>query len=272
MISLICTSFNKFKDVEILLSSLRCQSVSKDEFELVFVDQSEGAFSEIINSFPDLNIVYIKFHRCGLSKARNIGILKSKGNIFGFPDDDCKYYSHTLQSVLASFKDEQNLNTVIGRIYDINKKKNIFKNWPDRAKKISKFNFYSLCSSITIFTKNRSFFNEDLGAGSTFGSCEDVDFLYRKILYENISYSPKINVWHPEFTLLDMTKNKSLNYGLGFGRFHKINISFYLFIHFLLGNTYIFLRLLITLLKLDISSSKILYYSLKGRVLGFITR
>jgi len=240
MISLICTSYNRFNEVEEFLSSLRDQTLSKEDFELIFVDQSDGAFKEIINRFPDLNIVHLIFHKCCLSEARNLGMLKSRGNIYGFPDDDCKYYSHTLQCVLGFFKKELSCSTVIGKIYDIKKEKKIMKNWPDRVKEVSKYNFYALCSSITIFTKKRDYFNEQLGAGATYGSCEDVDFLYRKILQENILYTPEIIVWHPEYTLLDMTKIKSFNYGLGFGRFHKINISFFLFFHYLLGNFYIF--------------------------------
>ena len=78
-----------------------------------------------------------------------------------------------------------------------------------------------MCSSITIFVKRNKFmFNENLGSGSKYGSCEDVDYIYNLLLSgKRIFYNPEIKVWHPEINNKNISLIRVESYAAGLGYF-----------------------------------------------------
>jgi len=63
-------------------------------------------------------------------------------------------------------------------------------------------------------------FDENLGVGALYGSCEDADFLYRIINSGAVGiYTPAIEVWHPEPDFSNISLSKVENYAAGFGYF-----------------------------------------------------
>lgn len=89
MISIIITSYNYQKYIERAIRSALNQSVSKDEYEvLVINDASTDYTKEILENYKDdVRIVHTE-KNVGLAAARNIGIKKAKGQFVVFLDAD----------------------------------------------------------------------------------------------------------------------------------------------------------------------------------------
>jgi glycosyltransferase involved in cell wall biosynthesis len=116
--SLIITS--RHKPIELnrfLFSVLKQKDIDINDIEIIFVDQ--GNNKEIINDFnKKLNIIYLKIDEVSLSKARNYGFKYAKGDIIGFPDDDCWYDKNYLVEVHNYFMENRNVAMWISNVKD----------------------------------------------------------------------------------------------------------------------------------------------------------
>lgn len=175
-------------------------------------------------------IIYEKSNDLGLSLNRNFGLQFATGDIIGFPDDDCTYYPDTLENILNCFLDVKfkNNDAVLGQIFDNHTHQPIIKSWPQKNTKVTIFNFYKLSSSITLFCKkNKMKFNESMGAGTKFGSCEDTDYIYNMlVLKKKLIYCPSVKVWHPEINYNEASLKRVESYASGLGYFIANEINF----------------------------------------------
>jgi len=90
-ISLIICSYNRADSLKETLLSLDNQSYSKNNWELIVVDNnSTDHTKEVIDTFATTlpNLIYRFEERQGLSFARNTGINLARGDIIVFTDDD----------------------------------------------------------------------------------------------------------------------------------------------------------------------------------------
>ena len=273
MFSLIVATVGRDIEIERLLDSLSIQTIKKNLFEIIIVDQNKEINLEpIVKKYTKmLNIIHIKAQNLGLSRNRNVGLKIAKGNIVAFPDDDCTYYPDTLESVLKYFETNSSTDSVFGQIIDLEKNKKIIRNWPVKDVEISTSNFFMLYSSITIFTKLKDVkFDERLGVGEFFGSYEDADYTLSLIENGNsFYYSPTIKVWHPELNVKTMSIDKIQSYGLGFGALCKKHFSIQIFILFSKAIVYHFYKLCAGMLKFNVQEVKKRYYSIVYRFVGF---
>ncbi|HAS8128733.1 TPA: glycosyltransferase family 2 protein [Vibrio vulnificus] len=227
---ILATCGRRYEVCQFIESLLQSTDVSLTEVELIVVDQNDLDFGlrEDVCKYSDrLNIKYIHSHVKGLSLSRNIGLKVAEGRYIGFPDDDCLYYPDTVASVLLQFENHK-CDYLIGRIFDKKNNINLLKPWPSSSKYLSKWNFYFLSSSITMFFKNSDldYFDENLGLGASFGSCEDPDYIYRKILSGDVGlYNINVNVWHPDLPDHRYNLARVTSYSRGFGYFCRKNIS-----------------------------------------------
>ena len=89
MVSLIVGSLGRVGELRRLLGSLAGQTYR--EFEVVLVDQTgTEALAPVVAGFPGLAVRRVAAAP-GLSRARNLGLSLARGEIVGFPDDDCWY-------------------------------------------------------------------------------------------------------------------------------------------------------------------------------------
>ncbi|QKF76874.1 glycosyltransferase family 2 protein [Arcobacter defluvii] len=227
--SLIIATLGRKKELFDLIDSLRKGDYYTSKIQIIIVDQNEKGFldKQLLSEYKDLDIKYIHSDTKGLSLNRNIGLKYATGDIICFPDDDCKFYNDTLIEI-SNILLNPNIDFCMGQIYDRETKKDIIKRWSKKDLKVNRFNSYFINSSITMFIKKNLVldFDENLGVGAKFGSCEDADFIYRILQNKaNGIYTPKIELWHPEPNYQEISLEKVKNYASGFGYFIRKNID-----------------------------------------------
>ncbi|MCJ8294578.1 MAG: glycosyltransferase [Oceanospirillaceae bacterium] len=225
-ISFILPTIGRKEELVAFLVSLKeSTGIQGIVLEVIIVDQNSLEFDlySAVSPFSCFfELVYIHSVIKGLSYNRNVGLKVATGDVFSFPDDDCLYFEDTISSIVLFFKSNSKNDVVLGRIFDRENSSNIIKSWPSKGRKVSALNVYFLASSITIFMRPVCAieFDENLGAGAKYGSCEDPDYLYRIIdAGFNVYYTPQIDVWHPvpDMTVIELSKVQS--YAAGFGYF-----------------------------------------------------
>ena len=271
--SLVLATYGRLEEVDMFLESILCSEYDLTKVEIIVVDQNDKInLSNIIDKYKNsLDIKHIKSKVKGLSKNRNIGIEISTGEYIAFPDDDCKYMKDTLKKVEEIFENNNDLYAVMGKIIDENNE-NCIRNWSKVEEKITKTNFYTKLSSITLFKRNtepKRYFNEQLGVGAKFGSNEDANMIY-KILKSglNIKYFPQIVLFHPK-PPQNLDPNKVYNYGLGFGALCKENLDFNMIILFIKVIGYHIMKLILSIVKLNKKEICIRYKYIQSRIKGF---
>ncbi|WP_235777838.1 glycosyltransferase family 2 protein [Clostridium culturomicium] len=271
--SLIVATLGRFEEVGNFLKSVEQCNYDNKDIEIIIVDQNETSkLDAIVNEFKNLNIIHVKSKIKGLSQNRNIGIAKATGEIIAFPDDDCEYLMETLFNVDKVFEKEK-CDIVMGRIVERDGSDSL-RSWPKETHKINKLNFYTRCSSITMFFKNNGKLklNEKLGVGNYFGSCEDTDILYRSLSNgSKVIYNPSIAIYHPHYdSKKNMTEEKIYNYALGFGGFVKSNLHLDTAFLSLKVIGFHSVKAMINLLKGNSEQFKKSLIAIKGRIKGYI--
>jgi glycosyltransferase involved in cell wall biosynthesis len=198
-------------------------------FELVVIDQnSDDRVTKILLPYLDrLAIVHLSSMR-GVSKARNVGLRHSKGDIIAFPDDDCWYPPDLLESVVTFFEKRGVWDGLTGRI--INEAGSISGDarFDVSAGRVVLSNVWRRACAATLFLTKKTvttvgFFDEELGpgAGTPWGGAEDIDYPARAIRAGcSVYYEPEICVFHPDSPADTSTAGlaRAYSYGAGIGR------------------------------------------------------
>lgn len=271
-VSLIVATVGRYEEVESLLSSLRRQTVDLNSFEVIIVDQNDGiCLDPIVERFINEGVIieHVKVNKRGLSFARNMGLLRCRGRIIGFPDDDCVYYDDTIENVLFAFREDRS-EVVIGRLWDRGLCVPIFREWPRSRKKVTYWNFYRLVSSVTLFSCAAELrFDESLGAGAVFGSNEDADYIYRVLRSGgSVMYTPSVEVWHPEQADVCLPRERVKSYGLGFGAFCRRNWSLPLIWLMVQVLVFHFVKAVQAVIQLRLDRAKMRVYAVWYRLVG----
>ena len=268
-ISLIVATLGREKELYSLFESLILQEYK--EFEVIIIDQNDDDRVEkcVKNFENNITIIYKRSNIKGIAYNRNIGLSIATGDIIGFTDDDCTYENTTLHNVIEDF-DKNNVDIISYIIIDKEKNK-MLASFPEKKININSNNMFSCAMSACIFIKVKDmkdiYFDNRLGVGSEFCSCEDSDLIYRllKLDYKGI-FLPRILIYHPckEYPSL-----VGYNYGLGLGAFIKKTIVKYNSYDMLM---FYFKELIKALIGILIRKNRRYYYllTLKGRIEGFI--
>ena len=273
-LSLIIATYGRDKEVDDLLLSLTLQDCSKNDFEVIIVDQNDKIdLSLIINKYNlVLNLNHIKSNVKGLSISKNKGIKAAKAPIITFPDDDCTFYSNTISSALSYLEHHSNVDIVYGRLYDRKSQENIMRVWSSEDKVLNKLNFHTNYSAVTCFSKSKELlFDEMYGVGAKYGSGEELDYIMQALNNEmTVHYSPTIDIWHPPLNVLVMSKEKVYLYGYGYGKIFRKNFNWIFFSIFISAIAYQLLDLLKGCLMFDKNLVVKRATSLKARIHGFL--
>jgi glycosyltransferase involved in cell wall biosynthesis len=231
--SLIVATVDRTEEFAVLLQTLAAQEMR--DFELIVADQNrDDRLIPLINDWAaqvaEQNIKYggcvtLKYLRCspGLSRARNLALLQSSGEILAFPDDDCWYQPDTLQTVDQWFRRHQGYGILClgsrdeqGRVSG--------NRWSSTECDLNSLNVFRTSATYGYFvlrtgTAKALWFDELLGPGANtrFGAGEDTDFLLQLMSCGvRGRFYPALHVGHPLKPYANA--ERAARYGGGWGR------------------------------------------------------
>lgn len=218
MITATISTYNREKYLPQVLASLKRQTLKKDLFEIILVDNnSPGKTKEIALEFkannPDLKFDYFLETNQGLSYGRNRGISEANGKYITFIDDDAFLADDYLEVIYNYFESNQNVAAIGSKILlhyeDLvpdweNKYLNSllgYFNIGDESKIFSKNDYprgSNMSFKMTVFEKIGNF-NVDLGRkGNNLAGSEEKDIFKRiyQLVELKVMYIPNAVVYH----------------------------------------------------------------------------
>lgn len=223
-ISLIVTTCDNLCVFRRLLDSIKYSNFKLHQ--LIVIDQSENLETkDLVEKYKDyINIIYIYIgKRISLSKARNIGIKYSSGDILGFPDDDC-WYEEDFFCNISNIFENNNYDMILTSVFDPLRNK-IYGNKQSskEIEVIKKNNIIKYSTSVGIFIRvNNEFekFDEQLGVGAKWFGGEDIDYVARYIWKnKKVVFINSLKVYHE--VDLNRDNEKEYRYSVGFGAVSK---------------------------------------------------
>lgn len=162
-------------------------------FEVILIDQSTNQETEqaIAPFRADARFHYIRSATKGLGRARNLGMAQAQSNVVAFTDDDCTVPTNWLERMAAAFADKPRVTVSFCNV-EAAPHNNAEGFIPAYMRKDSKLvrNFWDKCRArgigAGIAVRRQAAlalggFDEELGAGGHFPSCEDGDMAMRAL-------------------------------------------------------------------------------------------
>lgn len=238
MITATISTYNREHYLPQVLDSLKRQSLSKDRFEIILVDNnSPGNTKEIAMNFkndnPEIAFEYYLETNQGLSYGRNRGIKESKGKYVTFIDDDAFLADDYLEVIYNYFENNCNVVAIGSKI--LLHYESVIPDWENKYLN-SLLGFFNIGDKILRFPKtdyprgsNMSFktsvfnevgeFNVDLGRkGGNLAGSEEKDMFMRIYKHKDmlVDYIPNALVYHCvpiERTTTEFIKRQALGTG-----------------------------------------------------------
>ena len=215
-ISVIVCTYNRADMLANALESLLQQTLAKDLFEIIVVDNaSTDTTPAVVKSFqanhPEHNIGLMREDCLGLGYARNAGFRRAQGEYVAFMDDDAQASQDWLETALSCFQEIQPPPFAIGGkilpIYNSPKPK-WFKDewetrtWGEQPRLLRKGESFS--GSNMIFKKEvlqaYGGFDTRVGVKGVYLSVGEETGLFQRIWQEEgaacFYYSPRLVVYH----------------------------------------------------------------------------
>lgn len=203
LVSLVLATYGRCVDVRRMLDSLAAQTDTA--FEILIVDQNpDDRLREHIERglAAGLEIRHLRLDPPSLSDARNLGIAQAKGDIIGFPDDDCWYEPDTVSQVRRAFAQTGNVEGVVGTWVELLASSGVAS--PTGGLSHIKWRRFQgkSASSITLFFRRYLLqrlggFDQRFGVGKWYGAAEETDLILRALASgARVDYCPCANVHH----------------------------------------------------------------------------
>jgi glycosyltransferase involved in cell wall biosynthesis len=203
------------------------------KFDVVVVDQSDNQDTrDIVNGIVSVHqLHYIHTRIAGLSRAYNIGIRQSTGEILAFTDDDCVAPTNWIESIAEAFESEPDAEMLYGQVLRPDSLRFSTDALPtlaiDHKRRLSRedgFRIYGMGANFaarrTLFDRI-GYFDEVLGGGGPLKSSQDFDLQYRAFLGgATILLSPTVVVDHYGVRNPKQWPATERAYGFGDGAFY----------------------------------------------------
>ena len=267
--SIICATLGNKQKIKKLCNSLIKQNYNN--FELIVCDQNQNNLNlKILKQFKNLKYKYLKTKK-GLSRSRNMGILKCKGDLLMFLDDDTEIKRNHLKNINQEFNKKE-IDIICYKVIN-DKKKNLLK-YPNKKFYINNFNqIFNYISSVSFTIKYNKFlkFDEKIGLGSNsiFQSGEETDLIIREFKKRKfkIFFNNTLEVLHNEKKIkLIKNLNKKFLYGCGWSYVIKKQNFGYIFI--IKNFLKIFFNISYHIISLKLPSALLSISTLLGRIYG----
>ena len=216
--------------IGLLTSIQKANAIANIELKVLIIDQNRNKLDLDEKFIIDLNIIILR-QRPGLSLAKNrILQTSSSDEYIWFIDDDCLVPPHALQTIkLIVERNEDLLGFVFGIGSVERPNQDVLRSWPRKQKFLNLHElFYFGCSINVIFgpSADQTLFDEQLGLGAQFPSCEDKDYLVKRHHKQKFIFTPAIIILHPDEKIYDQSLEKRSAYVQGFGAFCRKNSGY----------------------------------------------
>lgn len=209
------------------------------DFDVLVVDQStDDRTGEIVRALAAeyANLRYLHTDKAGLSRAYNIGIRETSGEIIAFTDDDCIAPPDWLHRVRAGFDAEPAAELMYGEVRlpasladKVNDVPTLYIGRPwSLHRSRAGFVVYGMGAN---FAAKRSLFNkiggfdEVLGGGGPLKSSQDYDLQYRAyVAGVTTAYRPEVGIDHYGVRTPEQWPVTDRAYGTGDGAFYSKHI------------------------------------------------
>ena len=123
-LSIIVCTYNRAKYIGKTLEHLYRQSLVKNNYEVVIVDnnsadQTPKICQDFIQSHPDAAFRYVVETNQGHSYSRNRGIQESNAELISFIDDDAFVHPQFGESIIRFFQENENVKVIGGKIIPV---------------------------------------------------------------------------------------------------------------------------------------------------------
>lgn len=278
MFSLIIGTIDRLDELGRLLSSLDRQTYHN--FEVIVVDQSrDDRFAALIDDYRRrMSIVHLRSDQRGASRARNLGLKNTNGDIIAFPDDDCWYPADLLNETAEWFQQNSEIDGLSVRSLDADFENSVL-NWSSVGGPLDRRRIWTQSVEAAIFLRRRvvdtvGLFDETLGVGcgTLWGSGEGTDYLLRAMDRDLlIYYEPAIHIHHPNVVQAydARTCSRALSYNRGMGRvLRKHRYPMHLVAYYWIRPLGAALLCVITG---RLTKARFYLYSFRGRVVGWFS-
>jgi len=207
-------------------------------FDLLVVDQSDDnrtgtVVRELAADHPNLR--YLHTSTPGLSRAYNIGIHETRGDVLAFTDDDCIAPPDWISAIEAAFASAPDAEMLYGQVL----LPKSLADCPDEVptlpieapRRLSRQDGFRIYGMGANFAARRSLFmriggfDEMLGGGGPLKSSQDFDFQYRAyVTGAVVLLRPEVKVDHYGVRNPSQWQSTLRSYGFGDGAFYSKHV------------------------------------------------
>lgn len=273
MFSLVVATRGRDRELAELFESLLAQEAA---IEVIVVDQNgDDRLAPVIAAYEArLPLLWRCSAVANACHARNLGLALARGDIVGFPDDDCLLPHGVLAQVAEAFAAEDGLAVLTGPAASPEGGLGSGR-WREEAGPITPANVWTSVIEFNLFLRRPAAlalggFDERLGPGTPLGSAEGNDLVLRAIAAGHATrYDPALRIVHPDKRLTPVAVERAVLYGRGMGfvlRRHAVPAGVWLpfFIRPLGG-------VVLSTLRLRGLAARYYWATFRGRLAGFRT-
>ncbi len=278
-VSLIVATRGRDRELGDLFESLAAQQGMQADgpaLEIILVDQNgDDRLAPLVAAWRDrLALSWQRSRRAHANHARNLGLALARGDIVGFPDDDCTFPPGLLARVTAAFDADPSLVILTGPAASPTGGLGSGR-WRREAGPITPANVWTSVIEFNLFLRREvalamGGFDERLGPGTPLGSAEGNDLVLRAMRAGHAArYDPEQQVVHPDKRLTPVAVERAALYGRGMGfvlRRHAAPPGIWLpFMVRPLGGV------LVSALRGNLLAARYYAATLRGRFSGYLT-
>ncbi len=178
--------------------------------EILIVEQSKKTISsDTLRQWAARDVRYFFLQTPGVSRAKNYGIRKSRGDIVAFTDDDCIVDQAWVRAIQSVFRKENQITGVFGRTLPYNPGVHVNKECPsvfDSSVAVTikrpvyhaeHIGFGNNMAFRKKFFEKHGYFKEWLGSGTAGSNAEDGELAMRALCSgQSLRYEPGVIVYH----------------------------------------------------------------------------
>jgi GT2 family glycosyltransferase len=231
--------------------------------ELIIIDQWHFSRKNLFQ-IKNKNILYLFNERKGLSLNRNIGIKASRGRWLIFLDDNCWFEKNYISVAKKYFKNNPDDGIVFSKILD--EEKINTNRVRDKRKNINLISIDAGSAPGMIVRKDLALsklFDEEMGIGGKYGSCEEFDLVARSLEEgEIVKVNPDLTIFHPEPKSTSFSREYNYGRGHGYLIYKRLKSTNQIY----LNSIFSFKRIILALLKGLLGVFQLFYDFRKGRL------